>query len=133
MIVLSNTAAQTIAAGQALVLNTTTFKSGGCSCCGGIRNRGTNLCKKGNYEITFHGNIAAGAAATEVQLSIEVGGVVLPETVMRATSVAAGDVNNVSGGTGVHNCCGCSTVRIVNTGTVAVTVGANPALIIKEV
>ena len=53
---------------------------------------------------------------------------------MIATPAVANDLNNVATTTTIKNCC-CDYDRItlVNTGTTALTVGANPTLFVKRI
>lgn len=134
MIVLTNTAAQTVAAGQPITFNEIVHQSGCAE--GGFRS-GTGsvrLRANGLYEISFNANVSGATAGTPVQLSVELSGAPLPETAMVSTPAAAGDENHVSAMTIVKNVCGdFDRVTVVNTGTVDVTVGAYPALTIKRV
>lgn len=136
MIVLSNTTAQTVQPGQAVLFDRVAFR--GCCCdrrafghregTGSVRLR-----ENGQYKIEFHGNIG-GAAATQPNLAIAIDGSALPETTMTATITAATDVFNVSAGTGVHRRCGESDViTVINTGTTPVELAANPALIVTRI
>jgi hypothetical protein len=132
MIVLSNTTAQTVNAGQAITFNNLVMHSGNGEC----YKKGTNSVKlrnNGVYEISFSANIGGGAGVTS-QLNIQLGGSSLAETTMISTTGTAGTLNNVYGSTYVRNCC-CDfdRVTIVNTGAQAVTIGANPCLKIKRV
>lgn len=129
MIVLSNTAEQTIPAGQTMTFNTVLYKSNKDDCCGGIRNSSVNVCGKGPHKIEFHANL--GTDTTVSQLIIQVGGAQLPETLMQTVPAGTGNYVNVSAGTVFNNCCGCSTVTVLNNGTTPVVVRANPVLIIK--
>lgn len=129
MIVLSNSEEQTVLPGQAIVFDITRMHSG----CGEFHRQGSSAVKmkqSGIYEISFHGNIG-GTSAGEVQLSIETGGEVLPETTMISTVSASGDFNNVGAETRVRNFCSdYDRITVVNTGTTDVIVGANAALIV---
>lgn len=136
MLVLSNSAVQTITANANATFNTILLKTGsGCEC----NNRGINRLphvSAGIWEIEFHGNMAAAAANTALTVALAVDGIVLPETTMTITSTAAGDVYNVNASTlvKINGCkCNSSTVTLVNTGAATVTLAANPALILKRV
>mgnify|MGYP002769746876 CR=1 FL=1 len=134
MIELSNTTAQTIAVGASVTFNTVLLKTG-CGECHRKNTGSVKLCAKGGiYQVYFAGNIGGATAGTPVQLNISLGGEVLPETTMIATPAAANDVNNVATTTTIKNCC-CDYDRItlVNTGTTALTVGANPTLFVKRI
>lgn len=130
-IVATNTAAQTLEPGQSLVFDDVIMKCGNGEC--HPQRSGTNikLCGKGIYDLFFHANIG-GTAAGAVQLSIMLGGSPLLETTMISNTAAAGDLNSVSAGTFVNTCTCCcdpgfNNVTVTNTGTTAVTVGANSA------
>lgn len=129
MIVLSNSATQTLLPGQALTFDLTRLHSG----CGECHRQGSSAVKmkcSGIYEIAFHANIG-GTVAGPVQLAIQVGGETLPETTMISTAAAVGDLNNVGAETRVRNCCGdYDRVTVVNTGTSDVVVGSNSALVV---
>lgn len=131
MIVLSNTTAQTLAPGQSITFDDVILHSGSGEC--HRRNTGAvKLRANGVYDVNFSGNIGA-VAPGPAQLSIQLGGVTLPETTMISTTAAAGDLNNVATATGVKNCCGdYDRVTVVNTGTAPITVGANSCLFIKR-
>lgn len=134
MIELSNSTAQTLAVGQAMTFDTVILKTGSSEC--HRKNTGSvKLCAKGGiYQAYFSGNISGATADTAVQLNMSLGGDILPETIMIATPSAADALNNVATTVSIKNCC-CDYDRItvVNTGTTAVTVGANPTLFIKRI
>lgn len=132
MIVLSNTAEQTIAPGQAIIFDEVILRAGCCEC--HRRNTGSvKLRANGIYSVGFSGNIGGETAATAVQLSIDLGGSTLPETTMISVPVAIADRNNVSTETRVRNCCGdYDRVSVVNTGTVPVIVAANSSFVIDR-
>lgn len=88
----------------------------------------------GVYEIGFGANVSSATAATPVQLSVQVGGVTLPETTMISTPETADALNHIYTETFYKNYCGYyDRVTIVNTGTAPITVGANPVLKIRIV
>lgn len=127
MIVLSNTEAQTLTPGQAIVFDTVPFHSGNGEC---HRSNSSSVKMRANgcYEISFSANVAA-TAANAVQLSIQVGGETLPETTRISTPTAADSFNPVAMETEVRNCCGdYDRVTVVNTGTTDIIVGAGSAL-----
>lgn len=132
MLVLSNSAAQTLAPGESIVFNDTILQSG----CGECHRNNTALVKlraTGVYAVTFSGNIG-GVAAGAAQISIQLGGATLPETTMITTTAAAGDLNSVSTETRVKTCCGSyDTIVVTNTGTADITIGANPTLVVNRV
>jgi len=133
MISLTNSAAQTIAAGASMTFDTKVFQSG----CGECWRSGTGSVKlrsNGIYEIHFSANIADATAAGTVSLALQLGGVTIPESAMSSVSAAANDANNVSCTIPVRNCCGdYDRITVVNTGTDAVVVSAYPALYVKRI
>ena len=133
MTVLSNTTAQTLQPGQSITFDVIVLKTGDAECF----RYGTSAIKmktNGVYEVVFRGNVAALTAATTVNLAIQLGGDTLPETTMTATSSAAGDVNNISGGTKVKNsCCDYDRLTVTNIGTVPAVVAANSCFDVKRV
>lgn len=133
MIELTNTNEQIIEPGQSLVFNEVILNTG----CGECYRRNTGSVKlraNGIYDVEFSANITGATAGTPVQLAFSLGGAVLAETTMISTPSAADAFNNVHRGTYIRNCCGdYDRVTIINTGTVAVTVGANPVFRVKRV
>lgn len=133
MIELSNTTAQTIAAGQSLTFDTVILKTG---CAETHRtNSGIVTLKANNavYEIHFAANVS-GTAAGPVQIALALDGEPLVETTMISTVTTAGDFNNVATGTLIKTGCGCcGRITVTNTGASDVIVGANPALFVKRV
>lgn len=125
MIVLSNSAAQTLEPGQAIVFDRVVQKSG----CGECHKDGSPSVRlKGNlYEVAFTGNIGS-VAAGPAQISIQNGGETLPETTRITPTAAAGDLSSVATDTVLEICC-CdySRLTVVNTGTAAITVGPGTA------
>lgn len=85
-----------------------------------------------SYEITFHANIGAGAGALN-QLSIAIGGEVIPYSEMRYRSTAD-EYGNVSIAIPVSNCC-CDFDRItvVNTGAQTVAIAPYPLITVKRI
>lgn len=133
MIVLTNTTAQTIEPGQSLTFNDVILHSG-CGECHRQNSGSVKLRANGIYDAHFSANISGAAAGTPVQLALAIGGESLLETTMISTPSAADALDNVSTETAIKNSCGdYDRVTVVNTGTVAVTVGANPVLFIKRI
>lgn len=135
MIILSNTTAQTIQPGQAITFDTVVLHTGNGEC----HRPGTSSVKmkaNGIYEAIFNGNVGVPTGTTPgpVQLNIAIGGETLAETRMEATPAAVGEFFNVGANTAIKNCC-CDYDRltVVNTGTIPVTIGANPSFFIKRV
>lgn len=135
MIILSNTTAQTIEPGQSITFNTVVMHTGNGEC----HRPGTSRVKLRNtgiYKLSFSGNVSTAAVGNVAQLNIALGGEVLPETTMKSTAATGGAnaFNNVATTTAYKNCCGdYDQVTVVNTGTVALTLDANPVLSIKRV
>lgn len=131
MILLSNSTTQTVQPGEAITFDLETFKSGCCEC----HRQGSSaikLKKCGVYELMFTGNIG-GAAVGTVQLQMEAGGEVLPETTIIVTEDTVGSLDNVASHTFFRNCCGdYDRITIVNTGTVAAVIDANSAFTAKR-
>lgn len=138
MIVASNTSPQVLQPGGALTFNNLIWKSG---CAESFRNLGSAIrLTQGVFEIGFNGNITGEDANTALQLNIEIDGSPLPETTMISTPSAANAFNNVSADTYIGNqatkcnsCPGNVSISVVNTGTVAVTVGANAKLSARRI
>lgn len=131
MILLSNSTTQTVQPGEAITFDLETFKSGCCEC----HRQGSSaikLKKCGVYELMFIGNVG-GAAVGTVQLQMEAGGEVLPETTIIVTEDTVGSLDNVTAHTFFRNCCGdYDRITIVNTGTVAAVIDANSAFTAKR-
>lgn len=133
MIILSNSTAQTLAAGQSLTFDTVILHTG-CAECHRNNSGSVGLVAKGAiYDVSFHANIG-GVEAGDAQLSIVYEGSPLNETLMQRTTATAGDLDNVGADTGIKTCCcGSANVIVVNTGTTPINVGANPCLKIRRV
>ena len=131
MILLSNSTTQTVQPGEAITFDLERFKSGCCEC----HRQGSSaikLKKCGVYELMFTGNVG-GAAVGTVQLQMEAGGEVLPETTIIVTDDTVGSLDNVAAHTFFRNCCGdYDRITIVNTGTVAAVIDANSAFTAKR-
>jgi hypothetical protein len=135
MIVLSNSAAQTIAAGQSVIFDTTVIKTG-CAEYHRENSSSVQLCSNsGVYELYFKGNVTNASGTDAVQLVLTSGGDTLQETQMISTPSASGSYNTVSSMTLIRNGCCITDNRIIvtNNGTVAVTLAANSALVIKRI
>lgn len=133
MIVLSNTAEQTLAPGQSIVFDEVVTQAGSCEC--HRRNTGSvKLRSNGIYSVAFSGNIGGETAATAVQLGLTLSGsAALPETTMISVPAAIADRNNVATQTRIKNCCGdYDRVSVTNTGTVPVIVAANSSFVIER-
>ncbi len=124
MIELTNTAVQTVAAGQSVVYNATAVK-GGCA----ERHRAGSaqvvLTKPGRYLVGFSGNIAipTGGAAGEISLALTYDGEPIVGSAMRITPSAVEQYGNVSTQHYVDVYCNCCvTVAVQNTSGVAILV-----------
>lgn len=132
MIVLTNTTAQTLAAGAALAFDSVVVKTKNGSECHRGNSPTVKLCQKGIYEISFKANVGGGAG-TQASLAVYDAGEQLPETRMVATIEAATDIYNVAASTALkHCCCDGGRIAVANYGTTPVVVQANSALFIKR-
>lgn len=132
MIELSNSTTQTLESGQALLFDVTNLKTRCTAECHRAGMSDIKLRLPGIYEVAFSGNIA-GVAAGAVQLSISAGNAVLPGSTMIATSTAAGDANNVAKTMLLGTGCGMyDVIRIVNSGTGALTVAPGANIVIRK-
>lgn len=132
MIILTNTASQTLAPGQSLVFNTEVLHTG-CAECHRIGTGTVTLrMERAIYEIHFSANIGATAEGT-AQLDIMLDNSPMIETTMISTTAAAGDLNNVAKDTAVQTCCcGPENIIITNTGETTINV-TDPSLFIKRI
>ena len=131
MIIVSNTTAQTLAPGQALVFDNVVWQSG-CNCNPNeyFRNNSPLIqVRPGCYDVKMGANIGGTVAAAPVQLSIALDGSALPTTTASQTPAAITDFNNVSRSTliRVPNFTSAS-VSLINSGTSTVVVAANSTL-----
>lgn len=124
MLELTNSVVQEVAAGQSVVFNSTSVKSG----CAERHREGSGqitLTKPGRYLVTFSGNIAipSGGTVGEIALGIAQAGEIIGGTLMRSTPTAVENFNNVSSQTYVNVYCNCcETVTIKNAGINSVSV-----------
>lgn len=126
MILLTNSAAQTVAPGAAVTFDTVIFQTGNGEC-HRDNSAGVSMRCRGIYEVNFSADVSGTAP---LELTIELDGEPLPETVM-LSNVAAGQ--NVSTMTAVRTCCsGFGRITVVNTGAAGATV-ASPKLFVKRV
>lgn len=131
MIILTNTASQTLAPGQSLTFNTVILHTGCAEC--HRPNTGSVILRQQQaiYNVHFSANIGASVPGP-AQLAIEINGSPLIETTMVSTTAASGDLNNVAKDTAVRTCCcGPETVTVTNTGTAEVVV-ESPTLFIRR-
>lgn len=126
MILLTNSAAQTVEPGAAVTFDTVIFQTGAGEC-HRRGSSGVSMRCKGIYEAHFSANVSG---TVPVELSIQAGGETLSETTMVSNSAAAQSVSTM---TAIRNCCdGYERITVVNTGAAAVTV-ENPKLYVKRV
>ena len=127
MIIVSNSAAQTLTKGQSLTFDLRTLKTG----CSEFIQQGSSdvyLKPKGLYLVDFSANVTSSAATTLVRLQVELNGNPLPNTVMDATPTTAGDLWNVSTSTAIDTNAGCC--FSINTAYVTITnTGVNPVVV----
>lgn len=124
MIELTNTAVQTVAAGQSVIYNATAVK-GGCA----ERHRAGSaqvvLTKPGRYLVGFSGNIAipTGGTTGEISLALTYDGEPIVGSAMRITPAAVEQYGNVSTQHYVDVYCNCCvTVSVQNTSGAAILV-----------
>lgn len=135
MLVLTTTESNIVPVGGTLTFDKVIVSNSKCSSV-----NITRLAKIGNglHNIHLHANIAAATANTEVSLAIALDGQVQPEAVGIATSVGAGQINNISAETATKICCcrcSCDTiaVTVVNNGAAPVAVSSGATLLINRV
>ena len=122
MIEISNSAAQTLEVGQAILFDVANLKTRCTTECHRAGMSDVKLRLPGIYEVAFSGNIAGVA-----------GNAVLPGSNMIVTSTAAGDAFNVAKTMLLGTGCGMyDVIRIVNTGTAALTVSPGANLIVRK-
>ena len=127
MVIVSNSAAQTLTTGQSLTFDLRTLKTG-CSEYVSDGSSAVYLKSNGLYLVDFSGNVTNQAANALVQLQITVNGQPLANAIMNATPATAGDLWNVSRNTAVDTKAGCC----FNIGTAYVSVtntGVNPVIV----
>lgn len=131
MIVLSNTAQQTLAPGQSIVFDLSVMHTG----CGEFHRKNSNqvrLRANGLYELHFSGAIA-GTSGDTLKLTINLDGEPLNETAMLSTATAVTAFNTVANATLIRNCgMGANTVSVTNSGTTTVTLAPNSSFFIKR-
>lgn len=133
MIQLTNTTAQTLSPGQALVFDAVELRTG----CAELHRANSSIvtlsAKCGVYDVSFGANVS-GTAAGPVQLSIELDGEPLFTGTMISTVTTAADPNSVSRTVPVRTGCGCcGRVTVVNTGTSDVVVSPGATLYVRRV
>lgn len=134
MVKIINTAVQTVQPGQAVTFNQLVEKTG----CGECYAPGSNSIKlRGGcnsvYTVGFGANVSSATAGTAVQLSIALGGVVIPETTAQSTPAAADTFNNIFRAIPIRLCCGdYDRITLINSGTAPITIGPNVVLFVKR-
>lgn len=133
MMELTNSAALTVAAGETVIFDTILFRCG-CDTCTRTGTGSIKMRQNGLYEVRFTGNVATTDAAGTAQLSLELGGIVLPTGTILSQTATAGAANAVERTLYEVNCCGdYSRVTLVNTGTVPVTISPGAVLSVRKV
>lgn len=140
MIIVSNTAVQTVQPGQAITFNAIRSKSGRGEAfrplTGAAITSGTvQILPRSAYKVSFHANVG-GTVAGPVQLNIQFNGSSDLTTTMISEVVTTDTVfNNVSAETGILTGCGCDpiSVTVVNTGANPIIIAANPSLMVSRV
>ena len=135
----TSVAAQTVAAGQNVLL-TETPVSGGCAIvhregAGIVTLRGITQQCRARYRVSFGGNIAVptGGTAGAISISLAINGEPLAATTAITTPAEVEEVNNVFAAAFVEVPRGCClTVAVENTSTQAITI-ANANLIVERV
>lgn len=132
MIRTTNTTEQTLQPGASLVMQLESKSRRGCECFMN-NSESVKLMASGTYEVSWGGNIGGETAATQVQVSIALGGSAVNGGTMTSTPAAVADRNSVSRRLLISNCCGdYDRVSIKNTGTVPVIIAAGSTLDINR-
>lgn len=134
MIVLSNTNAQVLAAGQSATFNAVILHTGLGECY--RQNSGSVNLVQNNavYYVSYNCNIG-GTAAGDVQIALSLDGAPLSETTQKVVTATAGDLEGVSANTFIKTCCHgfAGVITLTNTGTTEINLDANPKLSVKRV
>ena len=134
MIVLSNTNAQVLAAGQSATFNYVILHTG-CGECYRPNSGSINLVQAGGiYEVGYNCNIGA-TAEGDAQIAISFDGAPLSETTQKVVTATAGDLSGVSASTYVKTCCHGfgGVITLTNTGTTEINLDENLKLSVKRV
>lgn len=125
MIVLSNTAEQTLQPGESIRFDKVISKTG-CSECHRSGTPTVIMRRRAIYNVEFHGNVE-GEAAGVVSLALSLNNdAILPETTMNTTIAAADQPMNVGTGTKIPNCCvAYDSVKVENIGTTPIIIQPN--------
>lgn len=135
MIIVTNTAAQTLQPGQTITFNDIKLRSG-CDTAFRPQTGVIGMRPNAAYRITFHANVGGTVAAAPVQLNIQIGSASdLTTTMISTPTTAETELNNVSASTGVITGCNGlpNTVSVTNTGVNPIIIGANPSLMVNRV
>lgn len=138
MLVVSNTAAVTLAAGQSLTFNAVK-QTGKSELVRGSGSSEVFLRDGGLYLVDFTATVTGTTAAAPVQLQLLVNGVAQPETLRQVTITAAGDLHTIAFSTGVSTNAPCGfnmsspSLTVTNTGTNPITVNPGWALRVGRV
>ena len=134
MIVLSNTNAQVIPAGQSATFNVVILHTG-CEECHYPYSGSVELTQHNAiYEFDFNANIGA-TEAGDAQMALCINGSPHLETTVTVPTQTAGDIQNVAAGTSRKTCC-CGfpgSITLVNTGTTEINMGVNPKIRVRRI
>lgn len=125
MIELSNSAELTLQPGQTAIFDTVLLHTG-CDTCTRSSTGSIKLRCCGPYEVRFTGNIGTAGDTGTAQLSIAMGGVTYPPSTIISETATVGTLNAVERTFYLANRCGdYDRLTVTNTGTTALTIGAN--------
>lgn len=132
MIVLSNTAAQTLTPGESLIFDNTVIQSGSAEH-HADNSASVLMLKPGIYEIHFTGNVAGIKDESTMMLGVRVGSNTLSETTMTKTACLKDQYSNVAAATIVR--CGTkgTDIGVTNIGAVPITIAPHSSIFIKRV
>lgn len=132
MIVLSNTAAQTLTPGESLIFDNTVIQSGSAEH-HADNSASVLMLKPGMYEIHFTGNVAGVKDESAMMLGVRVGSNTLSETTMMTTACIKECYSNVASATIVR----CETkgmdIGVTNIGTTPITIAPYSSIFVKRV
>lgn len=132
MIVLSNTAAQTLTPGESLIFDNTVIQSGSAEH-HADNSASVLMLKPGMYEIHFTGNVAGVTDESTMMLGVRVGSNTLSETTMMTTACLKEYYSNVASATIVR----CETkgmdIGVTNIGTNPITIAPHSSIFVKRV
>lgn len=133
MIVLSNSAEQTLNPGDSIIFDTVVMHTGRAEW-HRDNTAPVKLCRQcAIYAVSFNGNIASTTAGDVLQLNVDASGAKLPETTMISTPAAETQFNNVAAQTRYTSCCcGYDALTVVNTGTTVITIAPNSSFAVNR-